>query len=200
MLDTIKDIQADRILHLAVHVHNAFANNPASFVNPRANPAANNLVNLGHTLRSAGIQTHCALLADHAGNESIDEAYGGVFEPLKTSKLFNSYSRGYMASCFGDYSLRGYISPEKYDVLIITGFNRSMCAGETALDAIKEGYKVIMPLDCCEDYVSKWTRNDIITVEQLEEAGVILCQSGDIYNALEIKEIKPDLGLKAVPA
>lgn len=172
-----------RVLHLVVHAHNFFTD-PKCGAPPEAVAAAYGLVEMGESLQEFGVPTHCALLSDMSGYEGIDEAYGGVFPPLKNSFLFANLSIGYRASVFWEVGPR-YRTPMR-DVFILTGFNRSLCAGETALDCIAQGYQVVMPLNLCVDGfdASKSKREDLITLKKLKDAGVILVDSSEIMDAI----------------
>lgn len=180
----MKKLDADCTLLIAIHVHNAFANNPAPYINPQARKAADNIVTFGETLNNKkGVQTHCAFLCGRGEFPDPDTTLGGIYPPLRSSCIFNSYSWGYMESGFADETFIPYVN--KKSTLILAGFNLNACVKENALDARVLGKGVIVVADCTANHV---LRDDLENerregIREMERAGVLFMDS---YQVMEI--------------
>ena len=172
-------INQHRSLHLIVHPHNAYA---YSKHNENALTAAYGLTNLGLQLRGAGVGTVCALLLEQGIDAPLDpfDHYGGIFEKLSERPFISAFLTGTSASVMDYRSIENTINRELYDTVIVTGYNRKMCAGETALALRKLGFQVLMPLDCCEDAWPQINNPRDITEQQLKDAGVILTSAQNV--------------------
>ena len=116
-------------------------------------------------------------------SEQYPKGLGPTVEPLLKLVKGASAAEKITFSCLRDPGLAERIRRTGRDTLLVCGIESHVCVLQTALDALKEGYKVQVAADAVS---SRSPVNKQIALERLAGAGaVITCTESALFELLE---------------